>query len=141
MTLSNDPSNAFERFMAAFPEREGGQDVEQARPAWSRAVKHETPEALIGAAAAYARAVEGRPRRYVMSARRWLNERRWRDVAPVSAVTRPASESLVWVAYGTPAWNAWAAFYRTTRGKSPPQDRRGGWRFASKWPPDSAVAK
>jgi hypothetical protein len=135
MTLSNDPTNAFERFIAAFPEREGGKDPEQARQAWSRALHRETPETLIAAAAAYARAVEHRPRRYVMSARRWLNEGCWRDAAPVPAPSPPRPDSLVWIAYGTPAWDAWAAFYKATRGKTPPQDRRGGWRFASKWPP------
>jgi hypothetical protein len=135
MPLSDDRTDAFERFMAAFPEREGGQDFEQAQPAWSRAVDRETPETLIAAAAAYARAVEGRPRRYVMSARRWLNESRWRDVAPVPAPSPPPVAPQVWIAYGTPAWDAWAAFYKAKHGKTPPQDRRGGWRFASRWPP------
>jgi hypothetical protein len=135
MPLSDDRTNAFERFMAAFPEREGGHELEQARQAWSRAMQRETPETLIAAADAYARAVEGRPKRYVMSARRWLNESRWRDAAPVSAPSRPPAAPLVWIAYGTPAWDAWAAFYKATRGKTPPQDRKGGWRFTSRWPP------
>lgn len=41
----------------------------------------------------------------------------------------------VWVRYGSPEWNAWSAFYRTTKGKTPPQDKRGGWRFPSRFPP------
>lgn len=41
----------------------------------------------------------------------------------------------VWIASGSPEWRAWAAFWRATKGKGPPIDRRGGWRFPSLTPP------
>lgn len=47
----------------------------------------------------------------------------------------PAPAPLVWVASGSPEWTAWAAYWRATKGKTPPQDRNGGWRFPSPLPP------
>jgi hypothetical protein len=120
MPLSNDPTDPFDRFMAAFPERDGGHDYEQARQAWSRAVQLASPEALIAAAEAYACAVEGRPRRYVMSVRRWLNECRWRDVVTsVDASGHQAPEPFIWIAYGTPAWNGQPFTWPNTERRRP----------------------
>lgn len=124
--------DAFSRFLAAFPERADGHDADAAREAWERATRRAQPETIVAGAQAYALATEGRPARFVMSARRWLNESRWRDAAPGSA---PAQPALVWIEYGSAAWTAWAAHWRATRGKSPPVDRQGGWRFPAPTPP------
>jgi hypothetical protein len=43
----------------------------------------------------------------------------------------PVAANSIWLAHDTPEWRAWAAY----RGKSPPMDQRGGWRFPSRWPP------
>lgn len=135
MTLEGTQQNgvdAFERFWRAFPQRPGA-DPDGARDAWRRALaRGADPEAMIARARAYAAAVEGRERRYVMSAHRWLAETRWRDAAAGSGPSRPC---LVWIEYGGPAWEAWSAFWRATKGKTPPLDRLGGWRFPSRWPP------
>jgi hypothetical protein len=128
MAATSDP---FTRFLAAFPQRDEPHDVDAAREAWGRALGRASPEAIIAGAEAYALAMEGRPRRYVMSARRWLDESRWRDVSLRIEEKSP----LVWIPYGTAQWDAWSAFYRATRGKTPPIDRRGGWRFPGPEPP------
>jgi hypothetical protein len=47
----------------------------------------------------------------------------------------------VWIAADSPDGRAWAAFYRATKGKTPPIDRRGGWRFPSRFPPSLQVAE
>jgi hypothetical protein len=130
MPLSRDPTDAFARFLAAFPERDGGHDADAAREAWGRAIGRADPVTIIAGAA---RSREGQLARYTMSARRWLDEGRWRVAAPISGASSPSA--LVWIAYGSPAWDAWAAFYKLTRGKTPPMDRRGGWRFAGPEPP------
>lgn len=134
MTLREHPIDPFERFLAVYPERDGGHDVEATRHAWDSALRRASAETIIRAAVAYAEATECRERRYIMSPRRWLSEARWRDVRAPGRDTAP----LVWVALDTPEWRAWAAFYRSAKGKSPPLDRRGGWRFPSKLPPATA---
>jgi hypothetical protein len=45
------------------------------------------------------------------------------------------TSGLVWIASGTPEWAAWSSFYRATKGKTPPLDRRGGWWFSGRKPP------
>lgn len=131
----HDPTHvaAFRRFLDAFPARDGGHDEEAAHEAFIIALRRASAETILAGAAAYARATEGRERRYVMSARRWLAESRWRDAAPVSGSARPAQ---VWVGYGSREWEAWRRHWIETRNKSPPLDRRGGWRFPTRWPPE-----
>ena len=126
MTADRDPTKAFERFLAAYPERDGGHDVDAAREASEAALRRADPAAIISGAMAYARAREGQPTRYTVSARRWLSESRWRAAGSVSGHSGAA---LVWTEYGSKEWAAWAAFYSATKGKSPPMDSRGGWRF------------
>lgn len=41
----------------------------------------------------------------------------------------------VWISASAPEWAAWARFWRETKGKNPPIDKRGGWRFPSMAPP------
>ncbi len=120
------PDESFERFVAAFPQRPEGVDASPARAAWQAALARADAETIIAAAVAYAKACEGREPRYIMSARRWLAENRW------LAAPRP---QLVWIALDTPEWRAWSAFYRATRGKTPPFDKLGGWRFPTRLPP------
>jgi hypothetical protein len=134
MTDAEQPTNAFERFFEAFPQRDGGNDLAAARMAWRGAVaRGAAPEMIVAGALAYAAATEGRPRRYVMGARRWLNESRWRETVFLKIEGKPR---LVWIEYGSPEWWAWAEHWRATKGKSPPVDAKGGWRFPSLNPPE-----
>ena len=41
----------------------------------------------------------------------------------------------VWISASAPEWRAWEAFWKATKGRTPPTDKRGGWRFPSKAPP------
>lgn len=124
-------SEPFDRFLKIFPQRRESFDVERTREAWGRAIKRALPTTIIAAAAEYQRAREGKPTRYTLTARRWLDESRWRDLSP----SRPGVRTLIWIHYGSAEWWLWSAFYRATRGKSPPMDRRGGWRFPARSPP------
>jgi hypothetical protein len=134
MTRAENPTDAFERFFEAFPQREGGNEREPAWTAWRGAVaRGANPEMIVIGARSYVMATESRPRRYVMSARRWLNESRWREVIFAEIGGNPR---LVWIDYGTPEWWAWSNHWRATKGKSPPVDAKGGWRFPSLNPPE-----
>jgi len=133
MTRAEHPTDAFERFMQAFPEREGGSEREIAWTAWRAAVARGADrERIIVAALAYAADTAARPRRYIMGARRWLNESRWREAVSLKIEGKPR---LVWIDYGSPEWWAWSDHWRATKGKSPPVDAKGGWKFPSQYPP------
>jgi hypothetical protein len=55
---------------------------------------------------------------------------------PRQKPAEPQRTPGVWIAQDAPEWEPWAAFWRATRGKSPPTDKRGGWRFPHRVPPD-----
>ena len=136
MTLSLDQT-IFRQFLDTFPARDEPHDENAAREAWTRAVERADPDAILAGAKAYRKAREGQPARYTMTARRWLQESRWRDAGPVSGPPVKAQTGLVWIEYGKPEWDAWTQF----RGRTPPMDRRGGWWFPSRLPPSLQAAE
>ena len=129
-------SDDFSEFWQAFPKRDGDNAEAPARAAWRKAISAGAkPHIIVAAAKAYASATVGRERRYVASAARWLGERRWQGAAPQQqpqAVSAPG----VWIEQGSPEWIAWADHWRASKGKSPPVDAKGGWRFPSRIPPE-----
>jgi hypothetical protein len=137
MPLSGDQTAPFLRFLDAFPQRDAPHDVEAARDAWGRAIQRADPDAIIAGAEAYRVARQGQPARFTLSARRWLQEGRWRDVGPASRPSSTPPPAMVWVACGSPEWREWTRY----RGRSPPLDRRGGWHFPSRWPPAPIAAE
>lgn len=135
----------FETFWAAYPARDGDNPRQPAEAAFRRAVAAGAdPERLIEGARRYAAAVAGREGRYIASAVRWLGESRWRDGAakdmPSVLRTSPAEAPGVWISADTEAGRAWAEHYRSTKGKTPPVDAKGGWRFPAPMPPAVEVA-
>jgi hypothetical protein len=137
-TQQIERDDPFERFATVFPQRAGGHDLDAARTAWRAALQRAPVAVIIKGAAAHAEAMKDRPPRFVMSMRRWLQESRWRDAHSAAPASKTA---LIWIALDTPEWRAWAAFYRRTKGKTPPLDMRGGWRFPSRFPPEVVAAE
>lgn len=127
----------FEKFWSAFPARDGDNPKAPALTAWRKAIAEGAkPEALVSAARSYAAATRDREKRFICSAVRWLSEGRWNDAksaAPAGAFEPPG----VWIEARTPEWEAWAAHWCATRGRAPPIDSKGGWRFPSKVPPSA----
>jgi hypothetical protein len=128
----------FDEFFEAFPARDDEKPREPALAAWRRAVVDDGADQaqLVRAARAYRAATAGRERRFICSPARWLSEARWRASGPPQAAGEPRSAAGVWIAISSADWEPWAAHWRKTRGKSPPLDARGGWRFPSLRPPD-----
>jgi hypothetical protein len=132
-------SEGFDEFWRAFPQRDGDNPEQPALAAFRKAVAAGAdPEAIIAGAKAYANATAGRERRYIASATRWLGECRWKgEQALASNLRAPIATPAptVWISATSPGWSAWADHWRATKGKSPPVDAKGGWRFPSKYPP------
>jgi hypothetical protein len=134
-------TDVFDEFWQAFPSRDGDNPEQPALDSFRKAVAAGAdPKAIILGAKAYASATAGRERRYIASAARWLGERRWQgETQPTlnpnldRPISRPAPG--VWISTTSPEWRAWADHWRATKGKSPPVDAKGGWRFPSQYPP------
>jgi hypothetical protein len=132
----HDPDDGFAEFWDAFPKRDGDNPREPALIEFRKAVAAGAdPKAIISGAKAYASATAGRERRYIASAARWLSEERWRQAAPAPPAHAP-SVVTVWISATSPEWWAWSNHWRATKGKSPPVDAKGGWRFPSLNPPE-----
>ncbi|WP_034998520.1 hypothetical protein [Beijerinckia mobilis] len=58
------------------------------------------------------------------------------DFPPVRETLAKGTPPLVHVKHDSPQGDAWAAWWRVTKGGSPPMDRAGGWHFPAEWPPD-----
>jgi hypothetical protein len=131
--------NFFSEFWQAFPSRDGDNPEQPARSAFQNAVAAGAdPAAIIAGAKAYAVTVATRDRRYVASAARWLAEARWQGGSqPTTATSSPATTPApgLWIAQGSPEWRAWSEHWRATKGKTPPVDAKGGWRFPLQYPP------
>lgn len=142
VTCDGGRDEGFARFWAIFPDRGNGENPKlPALWAWRKTVAAgATPETLIAAARAYASRVSGREKQFISSASKWLSGGRWRDAEALPpAVSAAVSEPMVWIAAGSPGWSAWSAHWRATKGKTPPMDARGGWRFPSPLPPAVAA--
>lgn len=69
----------FDAFWKVYPLKAG---KKAAQRAWSKAIKKETPEALIEHARAYAITRIGPAQQYIAHASTWLNGERWNDELP-----------------------------------------------------------
>jgi hypothetical protein len=127
--------DAFEEFWRVFPRRDADNPQAPALAAWRKAIAAGAdPARIVAGAKAYAASVAGRERRFVVSAARWLAEERWPQAAPAPADNTPRVET-VWISATSPEWRAWAERWRATKGKSPPVDAKGGWRFPLQYRP------
>jgi len=131
----------FDEFFEAFPARDEESPREPALAAWRRAVVDDGADQaqLVRAARAYRAATAGRERRFICSPARWLSEGRWRASGPPQAAEAAPEPAGVWIAVGAAGWAEWSAWWRRAgKGRSPPIDRRGGWRFPAERPPEPA---
>jgi hypothetical protein len=134
-------TDVFDEFWQAFPSRDGDNPEQPALDSFRKAVAAGAdPKAIIAGAKSYAGATAGRERRYIASAARWLSEGRWRGAQSAlnpnldCPISTPAPG--VWISATSPEWRPWADHWRATKGKSPPIDAKGGWRFPSLNPPE-----
>ncbi|HEY8065619.1 MAG TPA: hypothetical protein VIF40_12995 [Methylosinus sp.] len=127
----------FSAFWRAFPKREGDNPEAPARAAWRKALAGgASATEIMRGARAYAAATAGRERKFIVSAGRWLAEGRYRDAGPPQPSAAVAAAG-VWIEAGSTAWSAWTQHWLATKGKRPPIDGKGGWRFPSPMPADA----
>lgn len=93
------------------------------------------PAAIAAVAKAYAGECAGREARFIAAPQNWLAQERWKGAAAPTPQAKPAQAPGVWIGLDKPSWREWTAWRRATKGKSPPIDSQGGWRFPTLAPP------
>ena len=133
----------FERFWEAYGYKQQRKRAEQA---FEKSITKASIETILEGVSRYH---STRPvwQEFALAAS-WLNGERWMDqpaiAGKINGHAGPAKVPgvpLVFVAEDSPQWEAWEAFYRTTKGTSPPKTNRGhtferGWHFPTEWPPE-----
>jgi hypothetical protein len=125
----------FEEFWKAFPRRDGPNPRKPAEQKFSALVKTGVEPDLMIQAAKQLAADEARRNnigtRFIPQAVTWLNQQRWADHA---ASAFAADDGMIEV-LDQLALEAWDAHGKATLGRAYPRNKKGGWRFPSKYPP------
>lgn len=126
----------FEAFWKVRLKRDGPDPREPARREFAKAVRTGAdPPAIVAGMRRYAEIqAEKAGSRFVARTEKWLRERQWEDYqAPV--LLDPRAPGQVWLKRDDERFKAWDRHHQATRGRGVPTDGRGGWLFASDWPP------
>jgi hypothetical protein len=125
----------FEEFWSAYPRRDGPNPRKPAEQKFNALAKTGVdPDVMIAGAKQLAVEESRRGKigtQFVAQAVTWLNQQRWSDHA-ASAFT--ADDGMVEV-LDQLQLEAWDAYGLQHNGRGYPRNKKGGWRFPSKWPP------
>lgn len=125
----------FEEFWRVYPRRDGPNPRKPAEQKFCALVKTGVnPDVMIQAARQLATDEAKRSNigtRFIPQAMTWLNQQRWSDHA---AVAFAADDGMIEV-LDQLQLEAWDAYGKVHNGRSYPRNKKGGWRFPSKWPP------
>lgn len=131
-------SDAFKRFKATFPRRDGSNPWLPAEKKFNALVKTGVdPEVMIRAAAELAREEGTRGNigtKFIPQAITWLNQQRFTDYAAAAALVSDMPAGY-YAKQDSEQLEAWDQHSLSSRGKRLPRDRNGGWRVSSEWPP------
>ncbi|MET4210508.1 hypothetical protein [Bradyrhizobium sp. LA2.1] len=130
-----DEDSKFEEFWQAYPRRDGPNPRKPAEQKFNALAKTGVdPDVMIAGAKQLAIEESRRGKigtQFVAQAVTWLNQQRWSDHA-ASAFT--ADDGMVEV-LDQLQLEAWDAYGIQQNGRGYPRNKKGGWRFPSKWPP------
>ena len=123
--------NGFDAFRKLYPRRVAKQAAERA---YKRALRQTTPEEILRATQKYAAERQGQDHTFTAHPARWLNAGRYADY---DFVPKPDTVSVsgFYADFSSPELAAWERHERATR-KAYPRDKRGGWVFPTRWPPN-----
>jgi len=135
-TLKPARAREFEEFWQAFPKRINKQ---AAMRKFDALIKTIETQHIIDAAKRYAKATQATEKQFIKSPDVWLNKGCYDDELPLAngaEHNHPVVSAGVHIKVDTPQWEAWDAWYRSTKGKSPPC-HNGAWNFPQEWPPNA----
>jgi hypothetical protein len=126
-------SEDFENLRKVYPRRQGSYGWKAAERKFNALVKTGVdPQAIIAAASRLCETHRSKiGTEFIPMPASWLNSEDFTERAVAAFV---ADDGCVQV-LDQKQLEAWDSYGRATLGKPYPRDRRGGWRFPSKWPP------
>lgn len=136
-------NNGFDEWYQIYPRHEA---KAAAQKAYAKAVRLVSPEVLIEACKRYALKRMGQDMQYTKLPATWLNQGCWADGLS-QTVARPEGNQpvsipgKVEIKLGTPAFAAWDAYWKKTRGVHAPfSQRSNSWWFPTEFPPEQVTA-
>jgi hypothetical protein len=132
---TSKPSDEFLSFWRAYPTTPI-MSRKEAWTAWGK-ISPEDRKAATDAVEPYRAYCRTNPTYSAVHACRFLSQRRFegfQQQAPALALVTSGHYAKP----ETPQWEAWAEWWRATKGKSMPRDAVGGWHVPSEWPPNHA---
>lgn len=129
------PSNEdFENLRRVYPRRNGNYGWKKAEQKFNSLVKTGVdPKIIIDAARRFAASAGSKiGTEFIPMPASWLNSEDFVECAVIAF--EPNDDGLVEV-LDQRQLEAWDEYGRKVHGKGYPRDKRGGWRFPSKWPP------
>lgn len=131
----------FDDFWKAYPRHQGKIDAQKA---YRQAIRLASPATIVNAARQYSFECIGKEMQYVKLPAGWLRAGRWGDTLSRTVDkpedTAPVATTKFYAADGSPELDAWDGWWKSSRGVHAPRDRRGGWWFATQWPPAEEAA-
>ncbi|BBB99384.1 hypothetical protein [Bradyrhizobium elkanii] len=128
-------SEDFENLKKVYPRRKGNYGWKAAERKFNSLVKTGVdPKAIIASARRLGETLSARVgTEYIPMPASWLNSEDFLDLA-VTAFQPNCDDGLIEVV-NQDQLDAWDAYGRQVNGRTYPRNKKGGWRFPSKWPP------
>jgi hypothetical protein len=128
-------SEEFETLKRVYPRRKGNYGWKAAERKFNSLVKTGVdPKAIIASARRLGETLSARVgTEYIPMPASWLNSEDFLDLA-VTAFEPNCDDGLIEVV-NQDQLDAWDAYGRQVNGRTYPRNKKGGWRFPSKWPP------
>lgn len=121
----------FDEFWTYYPRRVGKLAAERK---YSLALKSASPADILRGVQLYAKERSGKDEQFTAHPATWLHAGKWDAYPPAIAPTdAPAG---FYASFCSAELDAWNAYGRKTKGMNYPADKRGGWHFPARWPPN-----
>ena len=121
---------SFDEFWTVYPRK---RDKLAAKKMYARALKITTSVEILRAAKLYAAERAGKEERFTQYPGTWLNAGGWGNYPAPSAETIPSG---FYASFTSAELEAWDCYRLSTEGTDWPRDKKGGWWFSTRWPPD-----
>jgi hypothetical protein len=129
----------FHEFQEGFPGHVGIA-FQPAMLVWERLTADDR-RAAVAALPAFSEHIKTKPSTRPMAPKTYLLERRWEGFKRAVAAAKERHDARVFVAFGTPAWDAWSSHLRAKgKGMFSPCSLggRNGWMFDTEFPPQAS---
>lgn len=121
---------SFDDFWKIYPRK---RDKMAAKRMYARALKLASSAEILRATKLYAAERLGKDEKYTQYPGTWLNAGGWGNYPPPD---EPPAPNGFYASFTSRELTAWDSYRRQTEGMDWPRDKKGGWWFPTRWPPN-----